>query len=142
MKATKKSKSGFTLVELMVVAVIVAILAAVAIPLMSGNKNRAAATEAQAAISTIWTAERTHYAEYGAYLDCAAGSIDNLQGINDDDLNGKYFDHEGYSVSGAAGPVMTISSANSTGLGTDNGNVSLAITIADNSSTWGGSLLQ
>ena len=47
MKMRKTSrKAGFTLVELMVVAIIVAILAAVSIPLMSGNKRRAAATEA------------------------------------------------------------------------------------------------
>ena len=52
------NRAGFTLVELMVVAVIVAILAAVAIPLMSANKTRAMATEAEAGCGTIRTAFR------------------------------------------------------------------------------------
>ena len=36
---TKKNKKGFTLVELMIVAIIVAILAAVVIPLMAGSRS-------------------------------------------------------------------------------------------------------
>ena len=67
MKHGKKSKDGFTLVELMVVAVIVAILAAVAIPLMSANKNRAIMTEAEAALGTIRSVLRAQYAETGRY---------------------------------------------------------------------------
>ena len=66
-KSKDKNKAGFTLVELMVVAVIVAILAAVAIPLMSANKNRAIMTEAEAALGTIRSALRAQYAETGAY---------------------------------------------------------------------------
>ena len=144
MKTNKQKKSGFTLVELMVVAIIVAILAAVAIPLMSGNKERAAATEAQAAISTIWTAERTHYAEYNTYTNLAAGSVHNIRGINDNDLDGKYFDHDTYSAN-LAGTTLTIAAAASrtgAGLSAGTGNaVQLQINTTDNTSTWGGYLL-
>lgn len=141
MKTKKQNKAGFTLVELMVVAIIVAILAAVAIPLMSGNKERAAATEAQAGISTIWTAERAHYAEYGSYTN--VNPVDQLRGIRTGDLDGKYFDHEDYSVSGAPGGPLVIQ-ANQTAAKSEgiSGDVVLTIDVSDNSSSWSGSLLE
>ena len=101
-----KSKAGFTLVELMVVAIIVAILAAVAIPLMTAQKKRAAATEGEAGLGAIRSTMRTIYAEKGAYnISPADGStltapvaITNLPGINAGDLNGRYFQSTDYSV--------------------------------------------
>ncbi len=95
MKTTKQNKAGFTLVELMVVAIIVAILAAVAIPLMSGNKDRAMATEAQAGCSTIATAIKIQWVESGSTTNTSPLS---LPGINPGDLDGEYFDDESYSV--------------------------------------------
>ncbi len=98
-------KSGFTLVELMVVAVIVAILAAVAIPLMSGNRNRAIATEAESGLGTIRTALRTMFAQTGAYNEdlngaaIAAGGVAGVvPGIRAGDLLGRYFDDSDYSI--------------------------------------------
>lgn len=97
----KKNKAGFTLVELMVVAIIVAILAAVAIPLMSGNRRRAAATEAEAALGTARTALRGVLAEHGAYNQAgvAAGTIPgNVPGIRAGDFDGKYWKDANYSI--------------------------------------------
>lgn len=104
MKKTSK-KSGFTLVELMVVAVIVAILAGVAVPLMSANKKRAMATEAQAALGTVRSSLRAMYAETGDYTKglsdtdafAAGDSVTVLPGIGDGDLNGRYFSQECYT---------------------------------------------
>ena len=100
-----RGNKGFTLVELMVVAVIVAILAAVAIPLMSANKKRAMATEAQAGLGTIRTALRGMYAQTGAYnknLNDATiangSSVTNLPGISGGDLDGKYFTQNNYTL--------------------------------------------
>ena len=74
----KNKKSGFTLVELMIVAVIVAILAAVAIPLTTANKKRAMATEAEAALGTIRSALRAMYVQTGAYnVDLSGNTIAN-----------------------------------------------------------------
>jgi len=108
------SKSGFTLVELMVVAIIVAILAAVAIPLMSGNKKRAMSTEAEAALGTIRTQLRVMYAETGTYATNqngtalnTAGSIWQIPGVNQTDLDGKYWETNSYSFATAPTGVGT-----------------------------------
>jgi type IV pilus assembly protein PilA len=107
------NRDGFTLVELMVVAVIVAILAAVAIPLMSANKTRAMATEAEAGCGTIRTAFRAMYAETSDYskdlnkADVTA-SPTSLPGISAGDLDGKYFDDGCYKLSDLAATTYTI----------------------------------
>ncbi len=111
----KRKREGFTLVELMVVAVIVAILAAVAIPLMSANKVRAMATEAEAGCGTIRTALRAMYAETGAYdTDLNGGSISagdlasSLPGIGPADLDGRYFDDPCYTLTAVSASGYTI----------------------------------
>lgn len=118
----RTKKNGFTLVELMVVAVIVAILAAVAIPLMSGNKKRAMATEAEAALGTIRTSLRAMYAETKAYNKDpngttipAPGSVTNVPGVTAEDLAGKYFMSADYDISAIAASTYTIRATGSTG---------------------------
>jgi prepilin-type N-terminal cleavage/methylation domain-containing protein len=145
MKTGKQKKAGFTLVELMVVAIIVAILAAVAIPLMSGNKKRAAATEAQAACSTIQTAEQTYRAEHGTYM---VGITDphSLPGISTGDLAGKYFPDSGYTMTSAANTfTITGTASYSSDTTIDGGTVTLTVTYDPTAhtmtSTWGGTLL-
>jgi len=99
-----KRKAGFTLVELMVVAIIVAILVAVAIPLMTGNKKRAMCTEAETALGTIRTQLRVMFAEtstystnqYGVVLN-SAGSIWQVPGVMQSDLAGKFWSTNAYT---------------------------------------------
>lgn len=109
-------KKGFTLVELMVVAVIVAILAAVAIPLMSGQKKRAMATEAESALGTIRTALRAMYADTGAYnrdpngnTITAPGAVTQIPGVSEADLNGRYFGGGQYSITAIGASTYTLS---------------------------------
>ncbi len=111
----KNKKSGFTLVELMVVAVIVAILAAVAIPLMSGNRERAMATEAEAGLGTIRTALRAMFAQTGAYnVDlngdaiAAGAAATDIPGIQAGDLDGRYFSDESYSITAVDATTYTL----------------------------------
>ncbi len=75
----KSKKSGFTLVELMVVAAIIAILAAIIVPLLSSNKDRAIAAEAANICGTVLTEAKVMRATTGAWpsgSDMEGGSID------------------------------------------------------------------
>jgi len=58
-------RKGFTLIELMVVILIVAILAAVAIPILTARIDAAKWSEGKAMMGTIATAIRAYYAEHG-----------------------------------------------------------------------------
>jgi type II secretion system protein G len=131
----RKNESGFTLVELMVVAIIVAILAAVAIPLMMGNKDRAMATEAQAGLGTIRTAMQVYKAEHGGYPSADSGkTMDQVTTltVKNGDLDGKYFKTTGYTLT-----TVTSSNYLLTAVGYTNGAESMSITLTDKGA-WGG----
>jgi len=134
----RKNKLGFTLVELMVVAIIVAILAAVAIPLMSGNKKKAQATEAQAGAGTIKTLVRIMQAQG----DTAPTTLAGVKGLNTADLDGTYFLNTDYSYSGSgySNMIVTVSgtSARSGLTSTD----TLIMSNINSVTSWGGTMLQ
>jgi len=134
----RKNKLGFTLVELMVVAIIVAILAAVAIPLMSGNKKKAQATEAQAGAGTIKTLVRIMQAE-GVAAPTALSGVKNL---TLSDLDGTYFLNTDYSYSGSgySNSIVTVSGTSARGglTSTD----TLIMSNINSVTTWGGTMLQ
>jgi type IV pilus assembly protein PilA len=106
-----KKRKGFTLVELMVVVLIVGILAAVAIPLMSGRVNSAKWSEANAAVGTIGTAIRAYAAEHGPGAAIPTGALADSPttttttgralGINAADLQGTYFGATSYEIDSA-----------------------------------------
>ncbi|MCX7819319.1 MAG: type II secretion system GspH family protein [Kiritimatiellae bacterium] len=95
---------GFTLTELMIVAVIVAILAAVAVPLMEVNRKRAMITEAEAGLGTIRNAWRAMYAETRNYsrtpngVEITPGPALVVPGIGPVDLEGQFFKSENYQI--------------------------------------------
>lgn len=86
-----KKKSGFTLVELMIVVIIVGILAAVGIPMMSANTVKAKGTEAQAMIGTINTAGKLYTVERGSAPDSLTDLGDAGYLSNTDFADNKYF---------------------------------------------------
>ena len=114
-------RKGFTLIELVVVMMIVAILAGVGIPMMRGNIAKAKFTEAVAAMGVARTQLLLNYAETGAYDQLpgnagtiSTGSIDNIPGVDSSDFNGTYFstsDYDLYSID-SGGFVIRVKGAN------------------------------
>lgn len=131
MHTEKQKKSGFTLVELMVVAIIVAILAAVAIPLMSGNKERAIATEGQAGCSTIATALKLAYVENGSVA--TNSTVTGLPSISDGDLDGTYYDHDDYSITPTDIKNFTVKATASR---TEASGVDVTMSVSEGKATW------
>lgn len=112
-----KSK-GFTLIELMVVILIVAVLAAVAVPLMRGKIDRSKWSEANAAAGAIRTAMKTYFAEHGTIItgDLSDTSIQQAIGMQSADLAGTYFTASDYtidSVSADGVAVITVTGSQS-----------------------------
>jgi len=97
-----KKNSGFSLVELMIVIVIIGVLAAVAVPIYNNNVMKAKMSEADAALGSIRTQLRVYYGENGVYPHpFTASAVENAtwNDINTGELDGKYFPGSGYTYS-------------------------------------------
>ena len=66
-KPFENRQSGFTLIEVLVVVIIVAILAAVAFPIYQSYVKSAYASDAQATIGAIMNASKMYYQDNGTY---------------------------------------------------------------------------
>lgn len=97
-----RKSAAFTLIELLVVVIIVAVLAAVGVPLLSANVNRARASEAEAGLGTIRTGMRARLAELGAVGFTSVPTLEDA-GIATNDLNGRFFADGSYSIAFANG---------------------------------------
>lgn len=104
MRATLK-KTGFTLVELMIVAAIIAILAAIVIPLLSSNKDSAIAAEAANICGAVATECKTYYAR----TDTWPTKTQLEQGVIDEEINkSRYFNWNGVAISGSSADTWTV----------------------------------
>ena len=80
MQQIKRDERGFTLIELMVVVVIVAILAAIALPIFLQQRAKAADARATANVREAATAVVLYYQENGTAPGSDAAGIANLNG--------------------------------------------------------------
>jgi type IV pilus assembly protein PilA len=70
----RKSKKGFTLIELMIVVAIIGILAAIAIPNFLRFQLKSKSSEGKVNIAAIRTAEESYLAEFGNYVGVATAN--------------------------------------------------------------------
>ena len=107
----KSNRSAFTLIELLVVVIIVAVLAAVGVPLLSANVQRARASEAEAGLGSLRTGIRAYLSENTPNgLPAALALID--VGFNPGDMNGRWFDDAAYSINPSEGTTSYCITAN------------------------------
>ena len=93
----KRLVAGFTLIELMIVVLIVAILAAVAVPIYRGRMDAAKWSEGKAMAGTIASAIHAYAAEKGTSVSATPDLIADL-GFGANDLDGTYFLQACYAV--------------------------------------------
>ena len=135
-----KSARGFTLIELIIVVLIVAILAAVAIPIMRGHIDAAKWSEGKTAIGTIASALRVYAVENPTF---ATAPTKAQVGVLATDLNGTYLDDPAYTIvsassnSGVLSFVITATAANSNRSNPPTSPATVTLTVvADDQATW------
>ena len=69
-----RTRSAFSLVELVIVVTIIGTIAAIAVPRMSNATNRASANALQASITNVRKAIDCFYAEHGSYPGYVPGT--------------------------------------------------------------------
>lgn len=72
MRRRREDEKGFTLIELMVVVLIIAILVAIAIPTFLGARKKAQDRAAQSDVRNALTAEKSYYVDSQAYTTSSA----------------------------------------------------------------------
>jgi type IV pilus assembly protein PilA len=74
LRARSQSESGFTLVELLVVMLILGLLAAIAIPSFFNQRDKARDSDAKSSVRTAQTAIETYATDHGGSYNGAAPS--------------------------------------------------------------------
>lgn len=117
MKVTFNTKSGFTMVELLVVLVIIGILAAVATPIFLGNTQKAKASEAVAIMSLVRQAQRDYFINNNSYITTIAkGKIGEAvpTGVGVNTGVAQYFGNDAIEVVAASSAQAPFKLADST----------------------------
>jgi type IV pilus assembly protein PilE len=136
MKATQviRNQQGFTLIELMVVAVILAIIAAIAVPIYQGYKQEA---QAQEAYMTL-----TQMADVCIGKAVKALETGGAVGVLTVPANGDYF---GYAITNACNTAGGVFTANGIAGSVTGETLNVTVVVAQASpftpsKTWGGTL--
>lgn len=76
----RNKKSGFTMIEIILVVIIIGILAGIAIPRMGGKTERAQLTQAQSNIAALGMAIQEYEMMNGTYPPSLDGLLDESKG--------------------------------------------------------------
>jgi type IV pilus assembly protein PilA len=76
-----ESKKGFTLIELLIVVVVIAVLAAIAIPRFANTKEKAYVASMKADLRNLATYETIEADSAGLYFSGSASGTTSLQGF-------------------------------------------------------------
>ncbi|MFH1777082.1 MAG: type IV pilin protein [Candidatus Omnitrophota bacterium] len=106
-------KTAFTLIEVMITIIIVAILATLAVPTYMKMAERAKRREAIATLNTIFAAERVYCTERRTYIDAAAAA--EWAALNMDDPNANPQSNFGYTISGATTTTFNATATRNSG---------------------------
>ena len=123
---------GFSLIELMIVMAIIAILAAVSIPLYGAYKERAIRAEAEQELMNVQTVEEDYFNSYRKYRAESGVAdeieLENFYGIN---RGGQAGDHFKIEIDGnaAAYTATAYICYNPPAAGCDSGNKDMTCTI-------------
>lgn len=110
----RRSTSGFTLMELLIVVIIIGILATLALPQFPRAMERARQAEARTILGHIYQAERVYYAEQDKYTGTMGQLTANIPGSTSKE---NYFI---YDVSGG-GSNFTATATRKDATATNNG---------------------
>jgi prepilin-type N-terminal cleavage/methylation domain-containing protein len=111
LKTNAQNRSGFTLIELMIVVAIIAIVAAVAIPGLLGARKAASESAVISALRTVSTAQARYRLRFGTYATLATLTANLVidDSFADAQRNGYVFAEPAaptpYAWALAAGPV-------------------------------------
>jgi type II secretory pathway pseudopilin PulG len=88
----KIDRKSFSLIEVIIATLIIAVLVAVAVPIVRSSIDRGILQEGVVGMSNILVAEKLHYTEYGRYANGSewVWASDKLD-ISEADLTGQYF---------------------------------------------------
>ena len=110
------SESGFTLVELLVVMLILGILAAIAIPAFFNQRDKAQDADAKVTARTAETAMETYSTDHGGdYTGADADALHNIEGTLPDNAAGTLDVAVPGTGTAAANPLYTVTADSDTG---------------------------
>lgn len=81
-RLNNKNELGFTLIELLIVIVVLGILMSMAVPALSGVKNKAETTVAKADLHNLMQSLEMYYLDQSEYPDDSSFNHENLIDLN------------------------------------------------------------
>ena len=125
----KSEPKGFTLIELMVVILIIAVLAAASVPLMRGKIDRSKWSEANATAGSIRTAVKVYFVETGDTItgNLSDTAIQQALHMQSADLTGTYFGPSDYVIDSVSTDGIAAITATGSQTNAPSGSMTLAV---------------